>query len=373
MRIDRMEVYYVVFPLVYTWVTAYGADPHAHGILVKLVSGDREGWGEAGPLYAPTYSPESALGVYHTIREYFAPQIVGQDFGTARDLVNHLKHFKGNYFAKGAVEIAWWVLKAVMDKKPLHQLLGGTRTVVEAGIAHGIKENTDMLMEAVQKGIDAGYKRSKLKFSREWGLEVLKPVRKNFPKHTFHIDCNSSFPLKDLPLFKEVDKLGLAMIEQPLQHDDLIDHAKLQARLETPICLDESIKTIRDMRLAIELKSCRYVNIKHGRVGGLQSAIDIHNLARDNGIPAWVGGMLESSVAVGVSVELATLENFVYPNDVGSSSQFIREDLTEPTIEFPGKEKVFKPSSVPGIPYLPHPGKLARHTREKFILDGKKR
>ncbi len=179
---------------------------------------------------------------------------MGREFETARDLVNHLKHFKGNNFAKGAVEIAWWMLKANMEKKPLHQLLGGTRKVVDAGIAHGIKENLDMLMEAIQKGIDAGYKRTKLKFSRGWGLEVLGPVRRNFPKHTFHIDCNSSFTLDDLPMFKEVDKLGLAMIEQPLPHDDLIEHAKLQATLQTPICLDESVKSVRDMRLAIELK-----------------------------------------------------------------------------------------------------------------------
>ena len=216
MRIDRMEVYYAVFPLVYPWVTAYGADPDAHSIFVKLVSGNHEGWGESGPLYAPTYSPESAVGVFHTIREYFASQIVGKDFDTARDLIDPLKHFKGNHFAKGAVEIAWWLLEANMEKKPLHKLLGGTRQVVDAGIAHGIKENLDMLMAAIQKGIDAGYKRTKLKFARGWGLEMLKPVRANFPKHTFHIDCNSSFTLDDLPMFKEVEKVELAMIEQPL-------------------------------------------------------------------------------------------------------------------------------------------------------------
>jgi O-succinylbenzoate synthase len=226
-------------------------------------------------------------------------------------------------------------------------------------------------MEAIQKGIDDGYKRTKLKFAKGWGLEMLKPVRANFPQHTFHIDCNSSFTLDDLPMFKEVDKLGLAMIEQPLPYDDLIEHAKLQGQMQTPICLDESIKSVRDLRLAIELKSCRYVNIKHGRVGGLQSSLDIHNLARDNGIPAWIGGMLESSLAVGISVELATLENIVYPSDVGASSQFIKEDITEPTIEFPGKERILKPSSVPGVPYLPDPKKLAKHTREKFILEGK--
>src|SRR5512136_974625 len=250
MRIARLELYYVVFPLIYPWRTAYGADPDVHTILVKLISREHSGWGETTPLYAPCYSPESSIGVYQTIREYLAPQVIGRDFQTARDLLDRLKHFKGNHFAKAGIEIAWWMLKANMDRLPLHRLLGGTRLVVESGIAHGIKENLDMLMEAVQKGIDAGYKRTKLKFARGWGLEILKPVRANFPKHTFHIDCNSSFTLDDLPMFKEVDKLRLAMIEQPLPYDDLIEHAELQSQLDTPICLDESVKNVRDMRLA---------------------------------------------------------------------------------------------------------------------------
>jgi len=369
MRIDRMEVYYVVFPLIYPWRTAYGADPDVHTILVRLQSGNKTGWGETTPLYAPCYSPESSVGVYHTIREYFAPQIVGEDFPTARHIQERLKHFKGNYFSKAGIENAWWLLKAHMEEKPLHQLLGGTRKAVESGTAHGIKENLDMLMGAIQKGIDDGYKRTKLKFAKGWGLEMLKPVRANFPRHTFHIDCNSSFTLDDLPMFKKVDKLGLAMIEQPLPYDDLMEHAKLQAQMQTPICLDESIKSVRDMRLAIELKSCRYVNIKPPRVGGLQASVDIHNLAKENGIPAWVGGMLESSLGKGVNVELATLDNFVYPNDIGPSSRGIKEDITEPTLEFPGKEKIFKPSTVPGIPFLPSPAKLEKFTRHKFVLE----
>ena len=368
MRIERIEVYYVIFPLIYPWKTAYGADPDVHTILIKMGSGEYEGWGETTPLYAPCYSPESSVGVYYTLQEYLAPQIIGQEFETAQDLLDRLKHFKGNYFAKAGLEIAWWVLKAVMEGKPLHKIFGGTRELVEAGTAHGIKENLDMLMEAIQNGIDEGYKRTKLKFSRDWGLEMLRPVRANFPDHTFHIDCNSGFTLDDLSMFKEVDKLGLSMIEQPLFHDDLIDHAKLQAQLETPICLDESIRSVRDMRLAIEMKSCRYVNIKPPRVGGLQASIDIHNLAQDNGIPAWVGGMLESSLGRGVNLELATLENFTYPNDIGPSSRSIKEDITTPVLEFPGKEKTFTPSTVPGIPYLPNEEKLEKSTRYKFIL-----
>ena len=368
MRVDRLDAYYVVFPLISPWKTAYGSDSEVHTILVRMGSGDHEGWGETTPLYAPCYSPESSVGVYHTIREYLAPQIVGREFNSARDLLNALKHFKGNPFAKAGVEIAWWMLKAVMAGQPLHKLLGGARQTVESGAAHGVKESLDDLLAAIQQGIEAGYKRTKLKFTPDWGIEVLRAVKSAFPEHVFHIDCNAGFTFDDLPLFGEVDKLGLAMIEQPLACDDLIEHARLQARLDTPICLDESIRSVRDMRLAIEIGACGYVNIKPGRVGGLQNALDIHDLARDHGIPAWVGGMLESSLGKGINVELATLENFVYPNDIAPSSRNIREDITEPTIEFPGREGILKPSVVPGVPYLPSPERLKRFTRHAFSL-----
>ena len=369
MRIERIEIYYVVFPLIHPWKTAYGADPDVHTILVAMSSGGKTGWGETTPLYAPCYSPESSVRVYHTIREYLAPQVIGQELETAHDLLERLCHFKGNYFAKAGLEIAWWMLRAVLEDVPLHRLLGGTRQAVECGTAHGIMDNLDVLMEAIQRGIDAGYKRTKLKYSRNWGLEMLRSVRASFPKHTFHIDCNSSFTLDDLPMFQEVDRLGLAMIEQPLFHEDLVDHAKLQARLETPICLDESVRSVRDMRLAAELGACRYVNIKPPRVGGLQNAIEIHDMARDCGIPAWVGGMLESSLGRGVNVELATLGNFVYPNDIGPSSEGIKVDITDPVLEFPGPERVFVPSTVAGVPYLPSAEKLEELVRETFVLE----
>jgi len=368
MHIERIELYYVVFPLIYPWRTAYGSDQDIHTILVKLCSNNSVGWGETTPLYAPCYSPESSVGVYHTIREYIAPQIVGHEIETAYDLLDRLKHFKGNYFAKAGVEIAWWMLKAAVQGKPLHVLLGGTHKDIESGSAQGIKENLDMLMEAIQNDIDAGYKRTKLKFAHDWGLDMLRSVKRVFPKHTFHIDCNSSYTFDELPIFKEVDKLGLAMIEQPFWHNDLVEHAKLQAQLETPICLDESIRNTRDMRMAVELQSCQYVNIKPGRVGGLQNAIDIHNFARDHGIRCWVGGMLESSLGKGINIELATLDNFVYPNDISPSTRSIKEDITDPVLEFPGEGKVFIPSTVAGVPYLPSESKLERFSREKYIL-----
>ena len=368
MRIDRIELYYAVFPLIYPWRTAYGEDADIHSILVKSCSGGRCGWSETTPLYAPTYSPESAISAYYTIQEYLAPQIIGQEFPRAVDLIDRLKHFKGNCFAKAGLEISWWMLQAKIEEKPLHQLLGGKKRSVEAGAAQGIKENLDVLMESIQRNIDEGYKRIKLKFAPGWDLEMLRTVRSTFPNHVFHIDCNAGFTLDHLPMFKEVDKLGMAMIEQPLAYDDLVEHAKLQSQIETPVCLDESIKSIRDMRLAIELKSCRYVNVKPGRVGGLQAAMEIHNMARDYGIPAWVGGMLESSLGAAINVELATLDNFVYPNDIIPSSRYIKEDITEPSLEFPGKERVFLPSTVPGVVNLPKTDVLEKHTRYKMAL-----
>jgi O-succinylbenzoate synthase len=180
MRVEKIEVYYVTFPLIYPWRTAYGSDQDVHTILVKLYSDNSYGWGETTPLYAPCYSPESSVGVYHTIIEYIAPQILGVEMDTAFDLLDRLKHFKGNYFAKAGVEIAWWMLKAVMEGKPLHTLLGGTNKVIESGSAHGIKENIDRLMEAIQSDINGGYKRTKLKFTHGWGLDMLRSVKKNW-------------------------------------------------------------------------------------------------------------------------------------------------------------------------------------------------
>jgi len=368
MRIDRLEVYYVTLPLIYPWKTAYGEDADIHSVLVRIFSGDQEGWGETTPFFAPTYSPETASSAFFLIAEIFGPQIVGQEWESASALRRHLAVFKGNPFAKAGIEIAWWNLEAKIRKMPLHRLLGGKSRFVEAGQDFGVQDSIDMLLGNIAKAVHQGFKRIKLKARPDWDLEMLQPVRSAFPRMTFHIDCNSGYTLDHLSFFKKVDKLGLAMIEQPLFHDDLVEHAELQRQIETPICLDESIKSARDMRLAIKLKSCRYVNIKPGRVGGLHSAIEIHNLARDNGIPAWVGGMLESGIGSGVNIELATLENFTYPGDLFPSERFYVQDLTEPAVTFAPGKLGFQPSAVPGIPYAPVLDRIERRTMRKTVV-----
>lgn len=368
MHIDTIEVYYVVLPLIYPWRTAYGEDADIHSLLVRMVSGDDEGWGETCPFYAPTYSPETATSAFFLISQLFAPALVGQEIGSADELLERLRHFKGNTFAKAGLESAWWMLQAAMTKQPLHRLLGGETRDVDAGADFGIQDSYDMLLENIQGAVDQGFKRVKLKAGPGWDLEMLQIVRSTFPKLRMHIDCNSGYTLDDLPFFKAVDKLDLAMIEQPLYHTDLHDHAELQRQIRTPICLDESIKSVRDFELALKLEACQVLNIKYGRVGGLSVAVRLHDMAQDAGIPCWVGGMLESAIGAGISIELATLPNFTYPNDLFESGRFYRQDLTEMETHV-NADCTFSPSSVPAIPYKPVMERVERATLHKTVIE----
>ncbi len=352
MRIDRIDVYYVSLPLIYPWRTAYGEDAAVHSVLVRMGSDEYVGWGETTPLKAPAYSPESTMSAYHTIAEFIAPVLVGQTFDTADELLAVYNWIKGNPFAKAGPEIAWWMLKASMEGAPLHKLLGGTFRKVDAGADFGIQDSIDMLLEKIQGAVDNGFKRVKLKVRPGWDLEMLQAVRASFPQQTFHIDCNSGYTLDDIGFFKGVDKLGLAMIEQPLYHNDLLEHAELQKRIETPVCLDESITSVRAFEWALKLKSCQILNLKTGRVGGLSVAVKLHNMARDAGIPCWVGSMLESGIGGGILIELATLDNFTYPGDIFPSNFFYRQDLTELELVL-NDDCTFTPSRTPGTPYKP--------------------
>lgn len=362
MLLDRIEIYHVRLPLIYPWKTAYGEDADIHSVLFRLVSGEHEGWGETTPFFAPTYSPETASTVFVLNQEIFCPLLVGRDWDSADALLGALRVFKGNPFAKAGPESAWWDLKARIEGVPLGRFLGAQRERVDAGSDFGVQDTLDMLLEKIQGAIDQGFKRTKLKVRPGWDLEMLQLVRQTFPRHTFHIDCNSGYTLDDLPFFRAVDRLGLAMIEQPLNHRDFHDHAELQRRLETPICLDESVTCLRDFELALELGSCRYLNIKIGRVGGISEAVKLHNRAQEAGIPCWVGGMLESGVGGGLNIELAGLSNFTYPADLFPSAFFYRQDLTEPeTVLNP--DCTFSLSTVPGTPYLP----VLERVRERAV------
>src|SRR5262245_59565677 len=225
MRIERIDLYRVAMPLLSPWRTAYGDDAVIESVLVRMTSDGESGWGESSPLTAPTYSPEWAAGVFQVARDFLAPRLVGQEVSSGARLQELLALVKGNPFAKAGLDLAWWDLHARQRGEPLYRLLGGTTPTVTVGADFGVQDSLDLLLEKVGTAVAAGFQRVKLKFRPGWDLPMVRAVREAFPNAVLHIDCNSGYTLDDVPLFQALDDFGLAMYEQPLAHDDLLDHA----------------------------------------------------------------------------------------------------------------------------------------------------
>ena len=365
MIVDGIDVYWVRIPLAFVWKTSYADQRVTDTVLVRMQSGEHHAWGESCPPYYPSYSAEHTLATFHTVRELLAPRIIGQDIETAHDLLARIDFVKGNQFARAALEIAWWVLEAKRQGVPLHVALGGKGDTVRVGADFGIQDSLDVLIEKIQGAIDAGFPRIKLKFRPGWDGKMVEAVRSTFPNFTFHVDCNAAYTIADADVFRALDRYHLAMIEQPLADDgvSLLNHAVLQKRIETPICLDESIHSVAHAEAALRLGSCKVINVKVARVGGLSASRDIQALCAQHDVPCWVGGMLESAVGAAICAELATLPNFTYPGDVFPSSYFYNEDIGKPEIVLSGPGEVAT-SRVPGIAQQPDPELLRRWTVE---------
>ncbi len=365
MRIERIEVHWVKLPLRFVWRTSYADQHFTDTILVRMEGGGHSAWGESCPVYVPSYSAEHTIGTFHTLCTHMAPRIVGQDIESAQDLLEHIAFIKGNQFARAALDITWWILDAKRRGLPLHVALGGTRDRVQVGADFGVQDSLDTLLRKIQGAVDQGFPRIKLKVRPGWDLKVVEAVRSTFPDLTFHVDCNAAYTPADAGLFCKLDRHRLAMIEQPLADDgmSLVNHADLQKMLETPICLDESAQSLAHIQAAIRLGSCRVVNIKVARAGGLTASRDIQALCADHGIPCWVGGMLESAIGGAICAELATLPNFTYPGDIFPSSYFYANDIGKPEIVLSGPGEVAT-SQVPGIPQEPDPDLLKQWSVE---------
>jgi len=369
MRIDRIELFHVAMPLIYPWRTAYGEDTAIHSVLCRMSSGSTDGWGESAPFAAPCYSPEWAGSVFSLTRDWLAPAILNQDITNGEHLQSRLALFKGNSFAKATLDTAWWSLASRIQNQPLYKLLGGRRDCIPVGADFGVMDHIDDLITGIGTAVDEGFPRIKLKFRRGWDLEMLREVRQHFPDHTIHIDCNSGYRLDDIDLFRQIDEFQLAMVEQPLAHDDLLDHAKLQASIQTPICLDESVTNPRRAEQAIETNSCQFVNVKPGRVGGLTNAVQIHDMCQAAGIPCWVGGMLESATGAALCIALGTLENFTYPADIFPSSRFYHEDLAEPAVELERSDEGQPMARASDELPEPRPDQLERRTVQHAVVE----
>ena len=368
MYIEKIELYYVSMPLIYPWRTAYGEDPAIDTVLCRMTADGIDGWGESTPLAGPLYSPEWAGGVFAVCKNWLAPALVGKEVSSGEGLQDLLSIYKGNPFAKAALDTAWWALESRIKEKPLHKLLRANRSVVPVGADFGVMDHLDDLLRCIENALADNFPRIKLKYRPGWDLNILRNVRSHFPNDPIHIDCNSGYRMSNLDEFRQIDEFNLEMIEQPLQHNDLLDHATLQRCITTPICLDESITGLDTARQAIEMQSCQYINVKPGRVGGLTTAVQIHDICLKAGIPCWVGGMLESGIGAAHCTALAMLNNFTYPADIFPSSRFYENDLAATPLELikdtDGIQSVQAPEEIP----IPNLDRLNEWTVQKAVI-----
>ena len=279
-----------------------------------------------------------------------APRLVGAELVGGGSCPALFRQVRGHRMAKAALENAVWDLEAQKKKISLSELLGGTRRVVPCGVSIGIQPSPAALMDKISEALEAGYQRIKLKCKPGWDVEVFAKVRDRFPEIALSCDANSAYRLKDADHLASFDNFNLLMVEQPLWYDDFYYHSILQKRLQTAICLDESIRNRRDALAAIEMESCRIINIKLGRVGGFSEAIAVHNAAMERGVPVWCGGMLESGIGRSHNIALSTLENYSLPGDVSASKRYWAEDIIEPEVTVSSEGEIVIPDT-PGRGY----------------------
>jgi O-succinylbenzoate synthase len=332
-KIDRLELRLLKLPLVHFFETSFGRIDDKHFIIVRADGDGVSGYGECVAEQDPYYSSETNQTVWHIIGDFIAPRLLGIEFSHPREVSPALKAIRGHHMAKAAVEMAAWDLYARQRGEPLSRVLGGTRDRIASGVSVGIQNSLDDLAAKVERELAAGYRRIKIKIKPGWDIAAAEMVRRRFGSILLMVDANAAYTLADAEHLAALDQFDLMMIEQPLDYDDIGDHATLQRRLKTPICLDESIHSLADAREAIDLGACRIINIKPGRVGGFAESIRLHDLCAEHGIPVWHGGMLESGIGRAANIHLATLPNFSLPGDIAASKRYFNPDLIDPPIE----------------------------------------
>lgn len=371
MRIDRIELRLLRLPLVRFFETSFGRIYERPFVLVSVDGDGSQGLGECVADANPFYSSETTRTAWHIIEEFIAPLVLGREFAHPGDIFGALQGIRGHNMAKAAVEMAAWDLYARQQGQPLARVLGGSPSLIESGIAAGvsigIQDSLDQLADRVAAELAAGYRRVKIKIKPGWDIEAVELIRGRFGSVPLMVDANAAYRLEDADHLAALDRFDLMMIEQPLDYDDVRDHARLQQRLRTPICLDESLHTVRLAQEAIELQACRIINIKPGRVGGHAESIRLHDLAAAHGIPVWHGGMLESGIGRAHNIHLSTLPNFSLPGDVAASRRYFAPDLIDPEIEVRPDGTIAVPQG-PGIGVTPVPDRIAAATEAHLEL-----
>jgi O-succinylbenzoate synthase len=334
MKVERITLRQICMPLIDFFETSFGRTTERHIILVEAQGEGVSGWGEVTAGENPFYNEEWTASAWMILRDYAAPRVVGRELDGAADVYPLTAHIRGHNMARGGLETAVWDLAARLDGVPLWKKIGGgARREIPCGVSIGIQDTVERLLEKIKRELAAGYQRIKIKIKPGWDVDVVRRVRERFPRIKLMADANSAYTLADADRLRQLDDYYLMMIEQPLSHDDIVDHAELQRRLQTPICLDECIRTAHHAEQAIRLGACGIINIKLGRVAGFIEAKRVHDVAQAAGIPVWCGGMLEAGVGRAHNVALATLPNFVLPGDVSASQRYWKRDIIQPAVE----------------------------------------
>jgi O-succinylbenzoate synthase len=367
MRIDEIILRELHLPLVHSFETSFGVTRNRRILLAEIKSEGLTGWGECTAGEHPFFSAESTDSAWQVIANELGPMLAAEPPEHGGECPRIFRQVRGNRMAKAALENAIWDLEAQREEVSLSRLIGGVRDVIPCGVSLGIQSSIPELMVIIEKELAAGYQRIKLKCKPGWDVEVLEKVRSRWPAIALSCDANSAYKLRDADHLVTFDAFDLVMIEQPLWHDDFYYHSMLQKRLQTPICLDESIRNRRDALASIEMESCRIINIKLGRVGGFSEAIAVHNAAQERGVPVWCGGMLESGVGRSHNIALATLENFTLPGDISASARYWAEDIIEPAVTVSLAGEISVPDT-PGRGYEVRTDLVERLTVRKQVI-----
>jgi O-succinylbenzoate synthase len=346
-KIDQIVLRHIRVPLVHFFETSFGRTLGRHILLVQVFSDGVCGWGEVTAGENPFYNEEWTASAWPLLIDYICPRVLNHEFSSPEQVAARTAYIRGHNMTRGGVEAAVWDLYSRLRKRPLYEIIGGgARLKIPCGVSIGIQDTVEELLGRIETELAAGYQRIKIKIKPGWDVDVIRRVRERFPGIKLMADANSAYTLADQEHLKRLDAFNLMMIEQPLAHDDIIDHARLQASLETPICLDESIRSAHHAEQAIQLQACRIINIKLGRVGGFAEAKRVHDVCQAHAIPNWCGGMLESGIGRAHNIALSTLPNFTLPGDISASSRYWKRDIINPPVEVTPQGMIEVPSGA---------------------------
>jgi O-succinylbenzoate synthase len=346
LTIDAVHLREINMPLAFPFETSFGVTAMRRILLVEVESDGLTAWGECVAGEHPYFSEETIDTAWMIAETELVPRLLEKELVGGGSCPALFSQVRGHRMAKAALENAVWDLEAQKKRMPLAELLGGTRSVIPCGVSIGIQPSQTVLVEKIAEALEAGYQRIKLKCKPGWDTKVFEAVRKRWPEILLSCDANSAYRVADIDRIAEWDEFGLLMIEQPLWYDDFYFHSMLQKRIETAICLDESIRNRRDALAAIDMESCRIINIKVGRVGGFSEAIAVHNAAAERGIPVWCGGMLETGIGRMHNIALSSLQNFSLPGDVSASARYWIEDIIEPEVTVSAEGEIEVPDGT---------------------------